>query len=126
MKKRYLDGNNNPLKEGWYLGVFVGSSNSTAAKAVRGLSFIRKAGQEYLAYFSKIPTRITPNYAKNLYPMDVRIYLGMLRERTGDVLGVVEKMIEEGVLPSELKDKINLTLNASEYTAGRGNWKAKP
>ncbi|GEM_PF-6189603 len=125
-KEKYLDGEGHPLKEGWYIGVFPGSSTSAAANAVRNLHFIRREGGGFLAYYEKVPTRLNPDFAKNFYPLDVKTYLGMLRDRMGRVLGVVEKMVGEGVLSEDLKESLRQTLGASPYISGRGSWKRRP
>jgi hypothetical protein len=119
MDKKYLDGENNPLKEGWYLGVFSGSSNSTASKAARRLSFIRQKDQEFLEYSGRVPTRVTPDFAKNFFPMDLRVYIMTLRDATDDVLGVVEKMVSDKVLSPDVRYDLNTSLNAAFFTEGR-------
>ena len=50
-------------------------------------------------------------------------YISILRSSTDRVLGVVEKMVEEGVLPESIKEGIIQTLNVSPNTSGRGTWK---
>ena len=123
MGEEYRDGEKNPLKQGWYVGVFPGSSTSSSAKAVRSLHFIRQKGKEFLAYSDKVPTRMTPDFAKNFYPLDIKTYLAILRDKTDKALGVFEQMVNGGVLTSELTASLKQTLNASLFTEGRGIWK---
>lgn len=123
MGEEYIDGEKNLLKQGWYIGVFPGSSTSASAKAVRSLHFIRQKDTEFLAYSDRVPTRVTPDFAKNFYPLDVKTYITILRKNTDNVLGIIEQMVNEGVLTSELKDSIRQTINASFFTEGRDKWK---
>jgi hypothetical protein len=120
--EEYLDGEGNPIQQGWYLGLFQGSSNSTASQAVRSIAFVIRQEGELFAHSDKVPVRITQEYARCLYALDLRIYLLNIKSHQDRALGILEKMVAQGVIPFDVMAGIRTTLNSSEFTEGRGSF----